>query len=87
MADFTKRTYYFKLVGKINYVFRVDYFGFSEKESIVIGYFYNSKTSIPFTEIDKFNQYIEELSKKYGLKYVEITDENEIESIKLLYES
>lgn len=75
---------YFKLVGKKTWYFRISALTNTEDQDYQCLKFYNSNRSVKAhkTEVERIINY---LMTDYSLKY-EILTEQEVESIKLLYE-
>lgn len=85
MAEFVKKTYYFKLVGKKTWFFRVDSFEFSLEDQLItltmLGY--NVQETLSKGMLEKK---LNELMTEYSLKYVEV-ESDELEKLKLFYEA
>ena len=84
MADFIRRTYYFKLTGKKVWYFKVDRFDFDEKTDCLFLTYLPKDLSLPLTKV-LLEKFIQTQMTEYGLKYEEL-NEDEIERLKLLYE-
>lgn len=85
VADFSKKTYYFKLTGKRSYFFKVEEFTFTTQDSIIYIWNYNAKLGFPTTK-ENLEKFLSRYMLDKGMKYEEITNQQEIEAIKLLYE-
>lgn len=87
MTDFSKKTYYFKMVGKNVWPFRVDTFTYEGYEPLVqLTCLYKNISASPTTK-SQMEKFLNELMTKYSFKYVEVNDTEEIERLKLLYEA
>lgn len=84
MAEFMKKTYYFKLEGNKVYYFKVDKFVFDEKTDFLFLTYLPKDLSLPMTTalLEKF---IQNQMREHGVTYHDMSDD-EIEKVKLLYE-
>ena len=83
MAEFEKKTYYFKLTGRKVYYFKVDRFDFIDANLCFLTCL-NNNAQVPLTRgllESTINKYMTE----HGLKYEDLKND-EIEKVKLFYE-
>lgn len=84
MADFSKKTYYFKLTGRKVYYFKVDRFDFADTELCFLTCL-NNNAQVPLTK-GTLESTINKYMTDHGLKYEDLNND-EIEKVKLFYES